>query len=262
MTVLSASKLRDVLSRYCARAVGTFDMFSPGDKVIIGLSGGADSLVLVDIINRLVERWRRMREISFTAVMIDPGFSTISPEKICGINDFCESRGMKFLLVEKHQISQTVQNPSHPFPPCFTCSRMRRKSLLETARDLGATKVALAHHRDDLLETFFLNIFFSRQISSFVPKQELFKGMFYIVRPLVLVDERKIKEYARLRSFPVIEKICPYAGNTKRLFVKRVIENLEKEQPGIKDSIFRSLFRVRRDYLWEEYLPLIGKLAK
>lgn len=262
MTVLSSKKLRNVLSRYAARAIGVFDMFSPGDKVVIGLSGGADSLVLVDIIHRLTQRWKMMREISFTSVMIDPGFFPLESKKEEQIRKFCDNREIKFMLVEKHQIKQALQNPSHPFPPCFTCSRMRRKALLEVARDLGAGKIALAHHRDDLLETFLLNILFSRNISAFVPKQELFKGMFYIVRPLILIDEKRIKEYAKLRNFPIVEKNCPYVGNTKRQFVRQVLEDLEVKQKGIKDAIFRSLFHIRKDYLWEKYLPFIERLAK
>jgi len=255
---LSVNKLRKVILRRVAKTSAVFDMFPESGRAIIGLSGGADSLVLVDILYELSRRWRK--EIEFFPVMVDPGFFPLPQDKVDAIQKFCSERGMEIHLVPAGFIAERVQSPQNPFPPCFTCSRLRRKTLLEFANQNGAKFVVLGHHKDDLLETFFLNILFSRRISAILPKQELFGGMFYILRPMILVDEDYIKRYARLRVFPVIEKNCSYAGNTEREWVKKLLAQMEREKPGIKKNILRALFHPKPEYLWGQYRDFMNKL--
>ncbi|RKZ25018.1 tRNA 2-thiocytidine(32) synthetase TtcA, partial [bacterium] len=238
--ILSPNKLKTLILRRAAKTSAIFGMFPDCSKVVIGLSGGADSLVLVDIMFELSKRWRK--KIEFVPVFVDAGFFPIDNDKIDAIKRFCTNREMKLQIIEKHSIAKSVQSDENPFPPCFTCSRMRRKTLLETAQSLDAKFITLGHHKDDLIETFLLNILFSRRISAIMPKQELFDGLFYIIRPMILVDEDYIKRYAKLRVFPTIEKNCPYAGDTRREWVKNLLTRMKNEYPEIKKNILRSLF--------------------
>lgn len=258
--ILSPNKLRTLILRRVAKTSAIFDMFPNDGKVVIGISGGADSLVLIDILFELSKRWRK--NVEFLPVFIDAGFFPVDDDKVDAIKRFCEDRKMKLRIVEKHSISKSVQSDNNPFPPCFVCSRLRRKTLLEESQSLGAKFIALGHHKDDLIETFLLNILFSRRISAIMPKQELFGGLFYIVRPMILVDEDYIKRYAKLRAFPIIEKNCPYAGDTQREWVKNLLARMESERPGIKKNILRSLFHPKTDYLWGEFENIADKLLK
>ncbi len=257
---LSVNKLKKVIMRRVARTSAVFDMFPERGKAVIGLSGGADSMVLVDILYELSRKWRK--QIEFFPVMVHPGFFPLDEGKIARIEDFCRSRGMELTVINADFIARRVESPQHRFPPCFTCSRLRRKTLLEFAHERGISLVVLGHHKDDLLETFFLNILFSRRISAILPKQELFRGLFHILRPMILVDEDYIKRYANLRAFPIIEKNCPYAGNTEREWVKNLLAQMERERPGIKKNILRALFHPKPEYLWGQFEHLMNKLIE
>ncbi len=235
-------------------------MFPDEGIVIVGFSGGADSMALLDILHLMSRRWRKT--IQFVPVYVDAGFFKIPKQKIDALREFCKERDCKLKVIKQHSISRIVESSENPFPPCFTCSRMRRKVLLETANSLGANLVALGHHKDDLIETFFLNILFSRRISAILPKQPLFKGLFHLIRPFILIDEDYIKRYAKLRAFPVIEKNCPFAENTERKWVKKTIARMETERPGIKKNIVRSLFHPKPEYLWGEYRDFADKLLR
>ena len=260
LAMLSTQKLRTLIIRRAAKASAVFDMFPDEGSVVIGLSGGADSLVLVDILFEMSRRWRK--NILFMPVMIDAGFFTIQEEKLQKVHDFCHKRGMDLEIIKCHNIAEIIQSGRSRFPPCFTCSRIRRKTLLECADKTGVRTIVLGHHKDDLIETFLLNMLFSRRISAIMPKQKLFNGLFSLIRPLILVDEKYIKRYSSLRAFPVIEKTCPYTGATEREWVKKLIAKMESEKSGIKKNILRSIFYPRVDYLWGEFSHLADKLLK
>jgi len=256
--MLSASKLRTIILRRAAKTAAAFDMFPDKGIVVVGFSGGADSMVLLDMLHALSRRWKK--RIAFAPVYIDAGFIALGDEARKKLEDFCRARDTELRIVRDHRIADIVESGRSPFPPCFTCSRMRRKALMETAREIGAKTIVLGHHRDDLIETFFLNILFSRRISAIMPRQELFGGLFYIVRPMILESEKYIKRHAAMRAFPTIGKNCPYAGDTRREWIKSLIARMEREYPGIKANILRALFHPKPGYLWGEYAPLAEKL--
>ncbi|MCD6417624.1 hypothetical protein J7M00_02430 [bacterium] len=258
--MLSANKIKTLLLRRAARTSAIFNMFPDEGKVVIGLSGGADSIVLVDILFELSRRWRK--KVSFYPILIDQGFFSLSDGEKNKLLEFCANRNMDLKILERREISRIVQSDANKFPPCFTCSRMRRKALLEAANEIGARTIALGHHRDDLIETFLLNIFFSRKISAIMPKQELFSGLFFIVRPMIIIDEDYIKRYAKMRAYPVIEKNCPFDKNTQREWIKKLIAQMELERQGIKNNIFRALFHPKDEYLWGEFEKISEKLLK
>lgn len=258
--MLSTNKLRTVILRRAAKLSAIFDMFEQTGKVVIAFSGGADSLVLTDMLYEISRRWRR--NIVFYPVFVNQGYYSLSDEERSELEKFCFNRNMELRILEHSEIAEIIASEKNPFPPCFTCSRMRRKILLETANEIGANIIALGHHKDDLIETFMLNILFSRRISAIMPKQELFSGLFHLVRPLILVDESYIKRYATLRAFPVVKKSCPYAKDTQREWVKKIIAQIELRGPGIKNNIVRALFHPKSDYLWGKYENIIEKVLK
>ncbi len=258
--MLSTNKLKTVILRRASKSSAIFDMFEQSGKVVIGFSGGADSLVLTDILYEMSRRWQR--KISFYPIFVNQGYYSLSNDERNNLEKFCSERNMKLQILQHSEIADIIASGKNPFPPCFTCSRMRRKALLETANEMGANIIALGHHKDDLIETFMLNILFSRRISAIMPKQELFSRLFHIVRPLILTDESYIKRYATLRAFPIVKKDCPYAKGTQRVWIKKILTQLELARPGIKNNIVRALFHPKPDYLWGQYEPIIEKLLK
>ncbi len=258
--MLSVSKLKIMIVRHVARTVAIFEMFQDGDKVIIGLSGGSDSLVLVDVLYKL--NLRCQFNVTFYAAYVSPGFFELSSNSKNKLENFCSNRGMSFTVLEAEKIGKNVHMKRTHLSPCFICSRTRRKALFEYANSMNAKKIALGHHREDLLDTFFLNLIYSRKISAIVPVQEFFDGLFYVVRPMILVQEEYIKRLANERNFPIIPKDCPYAGDSKREVVREIVEFIETKHPGAKKDIIRAMFYPNPDYLWGAYKGFVDKLLK
>jgi tRNA 2-thiocytidine biosynthesis protein TtcA len=159
------------------------------------------------------------------------------------------SRYGSTLIIEKTDIFKRSHLPENTKNPCFLCARMRRKRVYEMAEKLCCSKIAMAHHKDDIVETLLLNIFFSREISTMVPRQKTFGGKFEIIRPLAFVEERLLQQYAWKNTFPVIENPCPEKGKSKRRFIKDLLLRLEKEDPKLKNNIFQSMKNVKKDFL-------------
>jgi len=247
---LSLRKRREVLLRHIRKAAGRFGLISPGDHILLGVSGGKDSLVMLDLMSDKSVWWAR--EVKFTAAYIYAGFEQ-SEEKKNAIREFAQKRGVDLILEDKPEIARISFSENRPQNPCFICSRMRRKSLVEIADRIGANKIALGHHLEDALQTFLINVFFGRQIAGMMPNQELFKGRFHIIRPLFLIREAQISNFSRMSVFPDLSAKCPMSGQTKREYVKDLLNRLEHEHPGLKRNMFRSLFHVKPDYLLGKY---------
>ncbi len=134
---------------------------------------------------------------------------------------------------------------------CFTCSRQRRRLLLEAAKAHGCTTIALGHHKNDVVETLLLNQIYSREISTMMPKQALFAGSYHIIRPMYFIPESLLVSYAREQSFPIISESCDHEKNTKRLFIKNILEQIQDASPGIDviDNIFSSMHHIKSDFI-------------
>ncbi|MGE5799288.1 MAG: ATP-binding protein, partial [Syntrophaceae bacterium] len=133
--------------------------------------------------------------------------------------------------------------------PCFLCSRLRRRRIFEIADARGCNKIALAHHRDDMIETMLLNMFYSREISTMMPKQQIFGGTLHIIRPLAYIREELVKKFARERQLPVVGNRCPTSGNSRRRYIKELLNALEKDNRLIRDNLFRAMKNVKKDYM-------------
>ncbi|MCX5840999.1 MAG: hypothetical protein NTY16_06015 [Deltaproteobacteria bacterium] len=128
-------------------------------------------------------------------------------------------------------------------------SRLRRKRIFEIAAERGCNKIAFAHHRDDIIETLLINMFYAREISTMMPNQEIFGGRLHIIRPLAYLREDLVKKYAKQRRFPIIENGCPTSKSSRRLYIKNLLNDLEKDNKDIRDNIFKSMGHVKVDYL-------------
>lgn len=225
------------------KAIHAYDMIDAGEKLAVGLSGGKDSLTLCWILQN------RLKHIpvdyDLTAIYIDPGFENGFADRLA---EHCGAMGID-LIVEHTDHGQIAHSSENRENPCFLCSRLRRKRLFELAESIGARKLALGHHKDDIIETLFLNIFYAGEISTMAPRQEFFNGAMTIIRPLAFLDEDKIRKFSELMQFPVFESTCPSAKQSKRYAVKEMLTELYRTNRKIRGNIFRALHHVKLDYL-------------
>ncbi|MBA4397408.1 MAG: tRNA 2-thiocytidine(32) synthetase TtcA [Syntrophus sp. (in: bacteria)] len=226
------------------KAIMDYGMIAPGDRLLVGVSGGADSLALLDLLNSPM-----IFVPSFTlrVVHIDPGFDPAYAGY--GIlEDYLKAGGYDYVM-EKTGIGPLSHSDYNKKNPCFLCSRLRRKRIFEIAAARGCNKIAFAHHRDDIVETLLLNMFYAREISTMVPNQSIFAGELHIVRPLAYIREALVKKYAAERRFPTIENRCPTSKTSRRIYIKSLLNELEKDNKDIRDNIFKSMQHVKQDYL-------------
>jgi tRNA 2-thiocytidine biosynthesis protein TtcA len=229
------------------KAIHRFGLIEDGDRILVGVSGGKDSLTLLHLLN---ERRKRVPiRYELIPVHIDLGFNSGQTEIL---KDFFESRGLSY-QIEFTDIGKRANSSENRENPCFLCSWERRKRLFYLAQHFKCNKIALGHHQDDIIETFLLNIFYSAEISTMLPLQTLFKGKITLIRPLALIEEKKIERFAKEMSLPFGPGGCPVSGKTKRKEVKELIETLEKKNRKIRGNIFRSLSNIKMEYLlWKK----------
>ena len=218
-------------------------MISNGDRILVGLSGGADSLTLLWMLTERLPRIPINYEVY--AAFIDPGFEGSFGEPL---EEYCRKQGFN-LQVEYTDYGIVSHSPVNRENPCFLCSRQRRKRLFEIADELGCTKLALGHNKDDLIETLLLNICYSGEISTMVPAQPFFGGRFTIIRPLAHAGEDTIQRFVQAKRFPRFDNPCPSARTSKRREIKNLLGDLYKANPKIRGNIFRSMSNVNLDYL-------------
>ena len=244
------SKLHLHLRKRFEEACLRHNMLKEGDRAIVAVSGGADSLTLIKLITGPLLFVPKPDLI--LAVHVDLGFDGTDGNEARILEEYFKKEGYHY-LIEKTNIGKLAHSDfNRKASPCFLCSRLRRRKLFERAREYRCNKVMLAHNKDDVIETFLLNIFFGREVSTMIPIQSYFKGEFDLIRPLAYVDEYILKKYAREDGLPVVENPCPTANNTKRKYIKDLIRKLDKDHRGVKENIFKSMYHVKSDYLLKE----------
>lgn len=237
------SKTYKLINRLVGKAIHRYDMISDGDRIVIGLSGGKDSMTLL---TALIERLKRI-PVKYTLfpVYIDPGFDNSFAEQLAR---YCSEYGYQLTYeITDHGI--LAHSDSNRENPCFLCSRLRRKRLFEIADELNCNVLALGHNKDDIIETLFINMFYSGQISTMMPNQSVFQGMFKVIRPLALVEEKDIVKFTEEINLPIFKNSCPSAETSKRKEVKEFLSELYEFNPNIKGNIFRSMSHIREEYL-------------
>jgi len=224
------------------KAIHRFGLIQDGDRILVGVSGGKDSFTLLHLLHERIKRVPISYEL--IAAHIDLGFGTDRAEVL---REFFATKGIPY-HIEFTNIGKRANSSENRENPCFLCSWERRKHLFQLAHHFRCNKIALGHHKDDIIETLFLNIFYSAEISTMLPRQTLFKGKITLIRPLALLEEKKIERFAREMGLPVGSSNCPSSGKTKRREVKELIGALERKNPKIKGNIFRALSNIKLDY--------------
>jgi len=228
------------ISKRVGRAIMDYKMLCEGDKIAVAVSGGKDSLTLLRVLN---DR-RKFVPIKYDilAVHIDLGYPRSYAKPL---ERYFKKAGIKYHIEKVDVLRRTKPKDIS----CFWCSWNRRKALFETAVRFGCTKVALGHHKDDIIETILLNLFFQGEISAMSPKQELFGGKIILIRPLAYVEEYTIKRFAKLEKLPHQACVCPRSITSSRTRIANIIRQLKKVCPDVKTNIFRSVKRIKEDYL-------------
>jgi tRNA 2-thiocytidine biosynthesis protein TtcA len=238
-----SSNTYKVINRDVGKALHRYDMISHGDRVLVALSGGKDSLTLMWVLR---ERLSRIPiKYKLFAVYIDPGFENGYSEPF---SDYCRENG--FELRVEHTDYGIVAHSSHNREnPCFLCSRLRRKRLFEIADELECNKLALGHNKDDIIETLFLNICYAGEISTMVPCQSFFQERFTLIRPLSFVDEDVIRRFAKEKDYPDFVNSCPTSKMSKRQEIKTFLKQLYRSNRKVKGNIFKAMSHVKQEYL-------------
>jgi len=245
-----ANKLEKRLRRLAGQAIADFDMIRSGDRVMVCLSGGKDSYGLLEIL--LLLREHAPLDFEIVAVNLDqrhPGF----PEQV--LPDYLTARGVLFRIEVQNTYATVKRLIPEGKTMCSLCSRLRRGVLYRVATEIGATKIALGHHRDDLLETFFLNLFFGGKLKSMSPKLVSDDGHQVVIRPLAYVEESDLEAYAAVKQFPIIPcDLCGSQDTLQRKQVKAMLREWEARFPGRVQTIFNSLARVTPSHLLDREL--------
>ncbi|MCF7832559.1 MAG: hypothetical protein K9N05_03145 [Candidatus Marinimicrobia bacterium] len=227
------TKLETTLINHIKQANEKWQMFEAGEKLVIGISGGKDSLACLKLL--------AFFDIELTAVYVD--FFNKHDDKL---EAYCRN-----YTDYKHIISPALEDNFNDKNMCFSCSRQRRRILLETAESVKATKVVLGHHKNDVVETLLLNLIYSREISTMNPKQALFKGSYHIIRPMYLIPEPMLETYVKEQNIPSFDLRCDFERDTKRKYVKDIIKDIQDNSSGIDivDNIFSSMSNIKSDFL-------------
>ncbi len=224
------------------KAIHRYGLIQDGDRILVGVSGGKDSLTLLTLLS---ERAKRVPiHYKLLAAHIDLGFEASGADML---KEFFEAKKIAY-YIEPTRIAELANGPDNRENPCFLCSWERRKRIFSLAQQFGCNKVAFGHHKDDIIETLLLNIFYSAEISTMLPLQSLFDGKITLIRPLALLEERKIERFAKEHGLPYFPCRCPASGRSKRRRMKELISGLAKENHRVKGNIVRALSNIKLDY--------------
>jgi tRNA 2-thiocytidine biosynthesis protein TtcA len=228
------------MKRLMGRAISSFRMIADGDRVMVAVSGGQDSISLLWLLRERLKRIPIRYDI--IAVHVELGFGQHTGRKM---EEFFIRNDFDHAIINT-RFGPLAHSDKNRENPCFLCSRLRRKAMFEKAAELKCNKIALGHHKDDFIETFFLNLLFGGSVSTIQPVQELFRGAITLIRPLCLLDEAIIKAYANKMGFPAIEGGCPTARSSKRAQINSLLTNLYHANRKIKGNIFNAMQRMER----------------
>ncbi|ATM98048.1 C32 tRNA thiolase [Yersinia frederiksenii] len=239
------NKLQKRLRRNVGQAIADFNMIEEGDRVMVCLSGGKDSYTMLDILQNL----QKSAPINFTLIAVNldqkqPGF----PEDI--LPAYLDKQGVEYKIVEENTYGIVKEIIPEGKTTCSLCSRLRRGILYRTASELGATKIALGHHRDDILQTLFLNMFYGGKLKGMPPKLMSDDGKHVVIRPLAYCREKDIERFAVAREYPIIPcNLCGSQPNLQRQVIKDMLRDWDKQYPGRIETMFSAMQNVVPSHL-------------
>ena len=237
--------LQKLLSK-ARKAIDDYKMISSGDKVAVGLSGGKDSVTLLCIMAALKKFYPE--KFDLVAITVDMGLG-LDEGEMSDIKKLCERLEVP-LYVEKTQIGEIVFDARKEKNPCSLCANMRRGALNSTAKKLGCNKVALGHHADDLIETFFLSLFYEARVSTFSPVTVMERQDLAVIRPMIYIREKEVAGYAKQN--PILHNPCPADKHTKRQYVKDRLREMERENPKLRENVLSALIHPERNNLFDK----------
>jgi len=244
------NKLKKRLEHATGQAIADFNMIEEGDLVMVCLSGGKDSYTLLDVLTTL--KSRAPVDFRLLAMNLDqkqPGF----PEEV--LPDYLDRAGVPYRIVEEDTYSVVQEKIPEGKTTCSLCSRLRRGIIYRVADEVGATKIALGHHRDDIVETLFLNMFFGSKMKAMPPKLHTDDGRHIVIRPLAYCAEKDIEQYSQVRNFPIIPcNLCGSQENLQRQRIKQMLGEWEQQYPGRTRNIFTALANVVPSHLADKTL--------
>ncbi len=231
-------KLQQLLS-YTRKAIDTYAMIEDNDKIAVGISGGKDSLALLQALHGLQRFYPH--PFSLTAITVDLGFGIQDLDKI---KNYCEGFQIPYYAVNT-DIGNIIFNDRQETNPCYLFAKMRKGALNTKAKELGCHKIAYAHHKDDIIETMLLSLIFEGRFHSFSPKTYLDRMDLTVIRPMMFVNEKDVIGFQHLYQLPVLKNPCPADGHTKREYAKNLLKQLNHEHPGAKERMFRAILNGR-----------------
>ena len=251
-------KLRNKLISATGKAIADFNMIEDKDVVMVCLSGGKDSYTLLSLLSALKKR--APIDFSIVAMNLDqkqPGF----PENV--LPDYLNSHGVDYKIITEDTYSIVKEKIPEGKTTCSLCSRLRRGIIYRVAREIGASKIALGHHKNDIVETFFMNMFFGSKLKSMPPKLLSDDQTNVVIRPLAYIEEKDIISFSKTMNYPIIPcNLCGSQENLQRNKVKSMLNSWEKEQPGRLNNIFQSLTNVEPSHLADTNLYDFKNLKK
>lgn len=228
------------------RADADFDLIAPGDRVAVGVSGGKDSLLLLEAL----ARYRRFpgKDFSLHAITVDMGLEPFDPAPIRAL---CDALEVPYTVLDT-DIAKIIFDLRREENPCALCARMRRGALLDAAQAAGCTKVALGHHREDAVETLFMSLIYEDRLHTFHPNTFLPDRGLAVIRPMVYVPEKHIVHVAKALSLPVVHNPCPQDGHSRRQEIKEMLKTLSKDHPRLKEYTLSALKNSDQYGLWDK----------
>ena len=223
------------LMSYARRAIDDYEMISEGDHIAVGISGGKDSLTLLYALHGLQRFYPKHFDLE--AITVDLGHKGFD---VTPVQHLCEEMDIPYTVV-KTEIAQIIFEERKESNPCSLCAKMRKGALNEAIKKTGCNKVAYAHHKDDIVETMLLSLIYEGRFHSFSPKTYLDRMDLTVIRPLMYVKEADIKGFKNKYDLPVIKSPCPADGYTKREYAKNLLQQLNQENPGVKERMFYAI---------------------
>ena len=247
---IALAKLRARLTKRFHKACADYGLIADGDHILVGLSGGKDSLALVEFLGKRAQVY--VPRFKVTAVHVRVKERDYHSD-LSYLEDFC-ARVHVPLLIRDTEIGdeargERLEAKGKEKHPCFLCSWYRRKALFDVARELSCNKIALGHHKDDLVETLLMNLIFQGSVATIPPLLQMEKMPIEMIRPLCLIEEKEIQDYAELSGYEKQVKLCPLEKVSIRAEVKRVLAHLEELNPNVRDSIWGAMENIKPDYL-------------
>jgi tRNA 2-thiocytidine biosynthesis protein TtcA len=240
------TRLNKRMNHAVGKAIHDWDMILENEKILVGVSGGMDSMVLLDCLFALQKKAPIRFDI--LPVHIDAGFKDSFAKEL----ERSVKNSYGTLKIEYKEYGVLAHSKENSENPCFLCSRLRRNRLFEIAKEQGCKKIALGHNKDDIIETLFINICYAGKIATMKPRQSFFNGALDIIRPLSYVEKKEITAQGQLLNLPVFKNNCPSANNTKRSEIRQMLETLYNHNNHIKGNIFRAMSNVAIEYLLDK----------